>query len=578
MLQRCPKGTKRNKQSGLCEPTQLAAVPLPPPPPQLVAVQTKRCPTGTRRNKKTGLCEPAQLAAVSPPPPPTQLVAVQTKRCPTGTRRNKKTGLCEPSNQIIPTQPTIAPAPVVQKRCPKGSKKNKKTGLCEKIRGKTIKNTATENVTPETNEANKALIIQNFMKRTKYARKALFLKTICSDSGVCIAFGKESESIKKFFNNFVRFDYVTGLKRIGVPSVNGVITEITYKHRDYLAHAILKSSTRASADNLMYEYNVGNVLNKYIRLIPIFVETYGYYFYKDLTDLNKIKNNTATIQDLKTGLELQENYDYEKSCVDPMLTSVLIQHIKNAKTLEEMLSDPIFLREELLYCLYQVYYALYQMRKRFTHYDLHTSNVLLYEPVNGKYIQYHYHKAYRATISFKSKYIVKIIDYGRSFVRTPTTNISKNIYDAVCAIPKCNVGGACGKNKGYSWLNPTNPMFLISSIRNESFDLRLLHILKTRHINNIRLHNEHLANTIINTTFGVGVSSSYTNYGTIENLFSGYSKNAINNVQDAEWVLEDVIRFSHITARNNNFYNSLSDKIGDLHIRFTSDMEFIPNT
>jgi len=40
-LQRCPKGTRRNKKTGLCE----ASSPK------------KRCPKGTRRNKTTGVCE-----------------------------------------------------------------------------------------------------------------------------------------------------------------------------------------------------------------------------------------------------------------------------------------------------------------------------------------------------------------------------------------------------------------------------------------------------------------------------------------------------------------------------------------
>ena len=52
--------------------------------------QKKRCPNGSRRNKKTGLCEPTtnvdkQNSSAKP----------ARKRCPNGTRRNKKTGLCE---------------------------------------------------------------------------------------------------------------------------------------------------------------------------------------------------------------------------------------------------------------------------------------------------------------------------------------------------------------------------------------------------------------------------------------------------------------------------------------------------
>jgi hypothetical protein len=40
-MPRCPKGTRRNKKSGNCEPKKAST----------------RCPKGTRRNKKTGDCE-----------------------------------------------------------------------------------------------------------------------------------------------------------------------------------------------------------------------------------------------------------------------------------------------------------------------------------------------------------------------------------------------------------------------------------------------------------------------------------------------------------------------------------------
>ena len=40
-----------------------------------------RCPNGTRRNKKTGICEPSNIT--------------KTTRCPKVTRRNKTTGNCE---------------------------------------------------------------------------------------------------------------------------------------------------------------------------------------------------------------------------------------------------------------------------------------------------------------------------------------------------------------------------------------------------------------------------------------------------------------------------------------------------
>lgn len=68
----------------------------------------KRCPKGTRKNKKTGNCEPTNKPATakSKVKTPTPKPAIR-KRCPKGTRKNKKTGQCDP----IKKPPTNADKP-----------------------------------------------------------------------------------------------------------------------------------------------------------------------------------------------------------------------------------------------------------------------------------------------------------------------------------------------------------------------------------------------------------------------------------------------------------------------------------
>ena len=95
-------------------------------------------------------------------------------------------------------------------------------------------------------------------------------------------------------------------------------------------------------------------------------------------------------------------------------------------------------------------------------------------PSNNKYIQYHYHMG-SDVFSFKSKYMLKIIDYGRSYF-----NGSENIRRTLCNTTKCNPD--CGKNFGFSWLDPRNKNnpyshYISSTISNESHDLRLLSML-----------------------------------------------------------------------------------------------------
>ncbi len=75
----------------------------------------KRCPNGTRKNRKTGICEPTNTNT-------TQMNILPKKRCPNGTRKNRKTGICEPTHKIDykvrdtqPTKPKNIPTPTKTK-------------------------------------------------------------------------------------------------------------------------------------------------------------------------------------------------------------------------------------------------------------------------------------------------------------------------------------------------------------------------------------------------------------------------------------------------------------------------------
>lgn len=75
--------------------------------------------------------------------------------------------------------------------------------------------------------------------------RARYLNAICSKAGVCLAFGKERNRIRKHFNNFIDFSYVKGVaKRIGTKSANGFVIEVPYEREQYRANAVLKSSAK----------------------------------------------------------------------------------------------------------------------------------------------------------------------------------------------------------------------------------------------------------------------------------------------------------------------------------------------
>jgi len=397
----------------------------------------------------------------------------------------------------------------------------------------------------------------NTQKSKKY-------QSICPDSGVCIALGIFADEIKIFFNGFTSFDYVDDAYVIE-NGKNSFITEIKYVKYGYKAYAVLKSTfetdnfgRRIMPDNLLYEYLVGEFINKQNKIFPCFLETYGLFKRDDRK------------QNLKL-LEKVQKYDFKTACESYHNLSLLIQHLNNVETLDhKMMNDTTFIETELLYILFQIYIPLDKMKENFTHYDLHPSNVLVYEPKKGKYIEYVYYFENNVTVRFKSRFIAKIIDYGRCFFKD--TFYSSNAI-------RIKVNQICGKIYGYdrgfsffympenkedadayllkySWLTPQK--------KNISHDLMLLnHIIKNK--------------KIIHPLFLPDESDLiYTQYmGTPENRSEFTKNNKINNVTDAANHFIHEVQKPEAKEKNDKFF---ADKtmLGELHIFMDKPMKYIP--
>ena len=61
------------------------------------------------------------------------------------------------------------------------------------------------------------------------------VKKICSDLSICIAFGKETDKINKYFDNFINVQYITQIKRVNKSSANGFVYIIKYTKNKYSA-------------------------------------------------------------------------------------------------------------------------------------------------------------------------------------------------------------------------------------------------------------------------------------------------------------------------------------------------------
>jgi hypothetical protein len=417
--------------------------------------------------------------------------------------------------------------------------------------------------------------ITQFFKKTKYTRKANYLKTVhrtlCADAGVCLAIGTLADVIKEHFHGFTAFDYVQApIKKIGDESANGFINQINYAHRGYKACALLKSSKTEDSDNLLYEYVVGQYINRMNKQYPCFLETYGYYMYADAATWLKMQTEPV-IQDisfLKKGLLLQPNIDYNDACRESKNLAILIQYFPGIQSLQKMSLDPTFIQTELMGALFQLYAPLAKMKNTFTHYDLHLENVYLYKPVEGRYIEYHYYISSTRAITFKSSYMVKIIDYGRSFFKDEMTGLnSKTIYEEeLCEYAtECNepeeVTGECGKKVGFGWLkkltaNPLNDFYISSQRRNMSHDLLPLTRIAENHEKDNQLTPE------LKTLVKKVIYTSY--YGTAEIVDRGYP-HAIYNVQDAADSIADYLTSKKFVKQNEMAYAG-KEKLGDLHI------------
>jgi hypothetical protein len=283
-----------------------------------------------------------------------------------------------------------------------------------------------DNITNEINEykTNKLRIQETF---TPFSG---VLKIECKNPDNCLALGKYAYALKSYFNNFRDLTLIDNdkLKKIGKPSQNGFVIEVPFIKDGYTAYTVLKCSSFKESDNLFYEYFVGvEFINTYIKKLPCFVETFDCYNFISTPKWNQLKTAATTnsfaairlntiLRPFITNSSIKQMF--EKSCEKNKLIAILIQHFDNVRSLHDECSNNYNnIKYDIYNILYQVYFGLTQLGNLYTHYDLHSNNVLLYKPYDGKkYIKMIYHSKGKI-YEFKSEYVSKIIDYGRNYIK-----------------------------------------------------------------------------------------------------------------------------------------------------------------
>ena len=268
------------------------------------------------------------------------------------------------------------------------------------------------------------------------------------------------EKTKKYFD----FNLVKKPLQVISSGANAVVHLVEFEKDDYKEKAVLKSTKDVRGDNLLYEYMVGQYINKQCSRFPCFIETYDWLKYKDapkdapgdessnilITDLEKSKDVLKSLKDsVQKCTDNKQEIEKKRDCseIEKLFglscsanLAIMIEYIEGVP-LEKMLRKHDFIQNDLIHILYQIYMPLATLASEFTHYDLHIGNVLIYKLKEDKYIDYEYNFNHDI-VKFKCRYIAKIIDYGRAFFDDSSVyssvGSSQSIKKMVCSADLCN--------------------------------------------------------------------------------------------------------------------------------------------
>lgn len=346
---------------------------------------------------------------------------------------------------------------------------------------------------------------------------------------------------------YVDLEHESTLQKVGSKSVNGFVIKGSVNNSEFVIKNISKDA--GNVDNLSYEYLVGQCVNRINEFYPIFVKTSAHlYEYRDdsydvlLDGYNRKKPfdvhlgemvepvNLESLEKIliagcrkdrwrytfflefipvdTTLLGLVKNYTFNES--EFVCAKAIKQHILSAKYLNVPLKSNadyksvFYGKEEDLTIIIPVFYLIYFVFKNldgvFMHNDLHLNNILISFVPDDDCIEYVFYKEDGRSIKFKSDIIVKIIDYGRSFVNCNETNSlhsSEDVNNILCnCLDQCDEDeecrnkcgeieekcGKCGQESGYRFGYGDLYNLQSSDEYNNGVDLRPFNELKLHRV------------------------------------------------------------------------------------------------
>jgi len=413
------------------------------------------------------------------------------------------------------------------------------------------------------------------------------------------------EAILELLNGITDLSkFSLSVSAIGANSANGFIRKLQYINNGYTLDVVLKSNQTPSSDNLYYEYLAGQCINEFSKYYPFFSRTYGLGNYKTDTDwkiFNKIKETSIFLYSMNEYLNFLNPTQYTKnvetSCIDSKNINIMTQYIPIKRSLWDYIVafspsnkfNPVYKMHltSIISTLYLTYGCLSKLANYFTHYDLHMSNIVLYEIPDRKYIDV-VAKTSSGDLQFKTRYLPIIIDYGRSYFNCEALSSglinSPKFMKSICSLdsnsPFDICPDYCGDEVGYSFMGDINPDGSVSATgiddyyinrgrRNISHDLRGLSDLSSI-INFDNLENVSYIKLWKDLMNGI-VYNKYNTFGMPE-IMSGSAPGTVNNVHEVYNSLETMIRQSEFINDFENLlksYNNIS--YGILTVDFSVD-------
>lgn len=220
-----------------------------------------------------------------------------------------------------------------------------------------------------------------------------------------------------FYNdNILNYDYsIQNIENIQSLGSGHFGQTYRIKFKNLISPTVMKINIK-SDESLYSEFVCGLCVNNIKKFLPNFIFTLNLYKFQEEIDSNTV----IELLNVQTGALLLENANLLNEKHDILFNEQTIAKYKykTCILLEEIEGDTVYSMERLIKkeniynqyaILFQIYAALFAIRKKFSHKDLHLGNVLLYKsdvPIKIMYSN---------DIIIYAKYVPIIIDYGKSY-------------------------------------------------------------------------------------------------------------------------------------------------------------------